>query len=500
MSTLLRCSAISKSFPGVRALSGVDFELREGEVHAVVGENGAGKSTLMHILAGVHQPDSGTIELQGQPVTIPDERHAQRMGIGIVYQERSLFDLLTVAENIFAGTQPVTRLGTIDRSRLHDDARKLLRRIDLDVDPATPLGRLPAARQQMVEIAKALSFNSRLFILDEPTSVLTAAESETLFRVVRQLRDQGVGIIYISHRLEEVFRLADRVTVLKDGRLQGTLQVSNTSPDELVSLMVGRDLSRASAHAEITREGLPALEVIALAGRKTSAASFSVWPGEILGFGGLAGAGRTELARLIFGADPISSGEIRVQGRKVDIHSPRDAMSAGIGYLPEDRKELGLFLEMTIAENIAAARLDSFGGWRLQDRRMEDVALGYLKRLKIAAPSVQTRAGKLSGGNQQKVLLARWLVRDPSVLIVDEPTRGIDVNAKAEIYALLRSLAREGKAIIVISSDLPELLGLADRILVMRRGVIAGELAGRDASEEAVMRLAAMPVEETLSQ
>ena len=396
--------------------------------------------------------------------------------------------------------EPVNRLGLIDRSRLHANARDLLRRIELDVDPAAPLGRLSAAQQQMIEIAKALSFNSRLFILDEPTSVLTAAETETLFRVVRQLRDQGVGIIYISHRLEEIFRLADRVTVLKDGRVQGTLPVAGTSPDELVSLMVGRDLVREAGHEQTLHKGVPALEVTGLAGRKNRPVSFSAWPGEILGFGGLADAGRTELARMIFGADPVSSGEIRVQGKPVRIRSPRDAMAAGIGYLPEDRKELGLFMEMTIAENIAAARLDFFGGWRLRDNRMEEVALAYMKRLNIVAPSVRTRAGKLSGGNQQKVLLARWLVRDPSVLIVDEPTRGIDVNAKAEIYTLLRSLASEGKAIIVISSDLPELLTLANRILVMRRGRITGELSARNATEEAVMRYAAMSIEESVVQ
>ena len=359
---------------------------------------------------------------------------------------------------------------------------------------------MSAAQQQVVEIAKALSFDSRLFILDEPTAALTIAETNTLFRVVRQLKERGVGIVYISHRLEEVFQLADRVTVLKDGRLQGTLAVAETTPEQLVSLMVGRDLVREPGHPPPLAKGVPALEVIGLSGPKTRPVTFSAWSGEILAFAGLAGAGRTELARTIFGAEARQAGEVRIKGKPARIRSPRDAIAAGIGYLPEDRKELGLFLEMSIAQNIAAARLDHFGSWHLDDRRIEEVALDYMKRLSIAAPSVHTRVGSLSGGNQQKVLLARWLVRDPLVLIVDEPTRGVDVHAKAEIYALLRSLARDGKAIIVISSDLPEVLALANRIIVMRQGAIAGELSARDASEEAVMRYAAIGAEEMVAK
>jgi ribose transport system ATP-binding protein len=500
MTPLLRCRGVSKSFPGVTALAGVDFEVNPGEVHALAGENGAGKSTLMHILAGVHQPDAGAIEFQGRPVRILNERHAQQMGIGIVFQERSLFDLLSVGENIFAGNQPVTRGGIVDRAQLYAKAKALLQRIGLDVDPSTRLGALSPAQQQMVEIAKALSFHSRLFILDEPTASLSAAETETLFRVVRQLRHEGVGVIYISHRLGEIFQLADRVTVLKDGRVQGTMPVAAVSPDSLVSLMVGRDLARETHHPAPIRRGVPALEVIGIAGPKIKPLSFRAWPGEILVFAGLAGAGRTELARMIFGADPLLQGELRVQGKSVRIRSPRDAMAAGIGYLPEDRKELGLFPEMSIAQNIAAANLERFGAWQLSDRSMDDLALSYMQRLHIAAPSPRTPAGKLSGGNQQKVLLARWLLRDPAVLIVDEPTRGIDVGARAEIYTSLRALAREGKAIVVLSSDLPEVLTLGDRILVMRQGAIAGELSAAEASEEAVMRLAAIGLQEMVVQ
>jgi ribose transport system ATP-binding protein len=500
MTALLRCRGISKSFPGVQALCDVDLEVREGEVHALVGQNGAGKSTLMHILAGVHQPDSGSIEFQGNAVLIPDERQAQRLGIGIVYQERSLFDLLTVAENIFAGHPPMGRFGRIDRARLLADSRKLLARIGLNIDPAIPLGMLGAAQQQMVEIAKALSFESRLLILDEPTAALAIGETETLFRVIRQLREKGVGIIYISQRLGEIFRIADRVTVLKDGRLQGTRMVADTSADELVRLMVGRDGPTSCAPVKPVRRGPPVLEVIGLAGPKISPATFAIWPGEIVAIAGLAGAGRTELARTIFGADPSTSGEIRVKGRATRIGSPKDAMAAGIGYLPEDRKELGLFLDMTIAENIAAASLESFGGWRLRAPLVEEKARQYMKRLNIGAPGVHTRVRKLSGGNQQKVLLARWLARNPAVLILDEPTRGVDVHAKSEIHTLLRSFAGEGKAVLVISSELPEVLALADRILVMRHGAIAGELSAAEASEEAVMRYAAIDAEETVMQ
>ncbi len=499
MTTLLRCRGITKSFPGVQALAGVDLEVREGEVHALVGENGAGKSTLMHILAGVHQPEAGTIELRGRAVHIPDERHAQRLGIAIVFQERSLFDLLTVAENVFAGHPPLRRFGRIDRAKMLADTSALLRRIDLQVDPATPLGQLPVAQQQMVEIAKALSHESSLFILDEPTAALTAGETETLFHVIRQLREKGVGIIYISHRLAEIFRIADRVTVLKDGRLQGSRDVSATSAEELVSFMVGRELIAGATRTTSGTRGAPVLEVKNLAGPKVKPATFSAWPGEILVFAGLAGAGRTELARLIFGADQAVSGEVHVNQRSVRIRSPKEGMAAGIGYLPEDRKELGLFPEMSIAENIAAARLECFGEWRLRTSRMEDTAAVYMKRLNIVAPGVHTPVGRLSGGNQQKVLLARWLVRNPSVLIVDEPTRGVDVHAKSEIYDLLRSLAADGKSILVISSDLPEVLALADRILVMRQGAIVAELNSESASEESIIRHAAIGAEEMVT-
>lgn len=485
MNTLLRCSGLSKAFSGVQALSDVSFDLDAGEVHALVGENGAGKSTLMHILAGVHQPDCGAIDLAGAgEVRITHEYEAQRLGIAIVYQERSLFDELTVAENLFVNHQPLTGFGLIDRKAMRTSAAKRLAEVELHVDPCTRLGRLSPAEQQMVEIAKALSFRPRILILDEPTAALTVAETETLFGIIRRLKAGGVGIIYISHRLEEIFEIADRVTVLKDGHKQGTWTMHETTPDQLVRTMVGREQLHNHIIRLVPDEPRTALEVPS-AGLRANA-------GEIMGIAGLAGAGRTELALSIFGLTPLPRGSIRAGGHDVDIRSPRDAMAAGIGYLPEDRKLLGLFLDMTVAENIAAAHLDAFGGWRIVARRMLDTAREFSERLRIATPSVEQTVRKLSGGNQQKALLARWLLRDPKVLIVDEPTRGVDVGAKAEIYAILRKLADDGKCVIVISSELPEIRAVSDRILVAREGRIVAELPA-GVSEEEILRHAAIP-------
>jgi ABC-type sugar transport system ATPase subunit len=499
---LLSMRGISKHFGGVHALKRVDLEVRAGEVHALVGENGAGKSTLMHILAGVHQPDEGTISWSGADhVVIPGERAAQQLGIAIVFQERSLFSSLSVAENIFAGRQPASRWGTIDRNSLHRQSVALLQQIGLTCDPRSPLSELSSAQQQMVEIAKALSLNAKLIIFDEPTAALTETETAALFRVIGDLKRRKVAIIYISHRLEEVFEVADRVTVLKDGTRQGTFPVTEITVDDLITHMVGREVSFQRS-GDVPPVSDIVLEVrnmcdFSLEGEvktRLRNISFHARSGEILALAGLSGAGRTELALSIFGARPRESGEIFVEGRKVIIRSPANAIAAGLAYLPEDRKDAGLFLDMTITQNIAAANLESFGSWWLSDKRGESTAEEFRKKLRIASYSVKQPVQDLSGGNQQKVVLAKWLLLGPRVLIVDEPTRGIDVGAKSEVHGLLRELACEGTAVIVISSELPEVLAIADRILVMREGRITAELSGAEATEEQIMRYASITV------
>jgi ABC-type sugar transport system ATPase subunit len=494
---LLQMRGIVKRFPGVVALDGVQIDVHRGEVHALVGENGAGKSTLMHILAGVYQPDAGEIAFDGQSnITIENERAAQQLGVAIVFQERSLFADLPVAENIFAGRQPAVGWGHIRRGQLYADARALLDRVALSIDPRTRVGDLSPAQQQMIEIAKALSLDAQLLILDEPTAALTDAETRALFNCVARCRQQGVGVIYISHRLEEIFQIADRVTVLKDGRWQGTFDIPETSPDDLVLRMVGRELAREHLDRTSAEAGPIRLEARDLSDRTRSTGrallqnvSFAARAGQITALSGLAGAGRTETALAIFG-HRATSGDIIIDETPINPRSPREAIAAGIGYLPEDRKEAGLFLEMSIAANIAAARLDRFGTWWQSDRRRDDVARDYRQSLKIATPDVHRPVVQLSGGNQQKVLLARWLLVNPKVLIADEPTRGVDVGAKAEVHALLRELARQGAAVVVISSDLLEVLAIADRVIVMREGTVTGELSREDATEESIMRLA----------
>jgi ribose transport system ATP-binding protein len=501
---LLAMSGICKQFPGVRALDEMQLDVRGGEVHAVVGENGAGKSTLMHILAGVYQPEAGRIDFAGsEHVAIVDERAAQRLGIAIVYQERSLFDSLTVAENIFAGRQPV-RLGTwIDRGKMENEARRLLDQVELRVSPAAPLSTLSGAEQQLVEIAKALSLNAKLIIFDEPTAALTEAETKTLFGVIRSLRKSGTAVIYISHRLEEIFALADRVTVLKDGRWQGTLPTTDATPQELIRRMVGRDLKAlphaSPTHADSRSSASAVLEVQGLSDKPDARSgtallrdiSFQLRAGEVAVLAGFCGAGRTETALSLFGARRFGSGQILIDGRPVQIRHVWEAIAAGIGYLPEDRKQAGLFLEMSIARNVAAASLTKFGKFSTNDTAIQSVAETYCQRLKIACRSVHQSVKNLSGGSQQKVLLAKWLLVEPRVLIVDEPTRGVDVGAKADVHQLLVELAERGTAVLVISSDLPEVLALGDRVLVMAQGRLTGELSRDDASEERVMHLAA---------
>ncbi len=497
----LRMTNISKRFPGVRALDDVQLMVRSSEVHAVVGENGAGKSTLMHILAGVHQPDTGRIDVSGQKeVKITEERTAQHLGIAIVYQERSLFESLSVAENIFAGRQPVRGGVWIDRHHMLSESRRLLAEVNLAVDPATLLIALSPAEQQLVEIAKALSLNAQLIIFDEPTAALTEFETKTLFAVIRSLRSEGKAVIYISHRLDEVFELADRVTVLKDGRWQATLDIPDTDREDLVRRMVGRDLGYTARRKPTVSGAMqtvePALEVQHLADRQRGIGtmlrdvSFRVAAGEIVVLAGLAGAGRTETAMSIFGARPYSSGRVLVGDRQRRIRCVPDAIRAGIGYMPEDRKLAGLFLDMSIAHNIAVTGLSLFGRFLTNQRKLNRAADSFRKRLNIASSSVQQSVRSLSGGSQQKVLLAKWLLVEPRVLIVDEPTRGVDVGAKVEVHQLLVELAARGTAVVVISSDLTEVLALGERIMVMACGRIVGEMSRAEATEERIVHLA----------
>jgi len=490
---LLRMTGIHKVFPGVHALKGVDFDVYPGEVHALVGENGAGKSTLMHILAGVHPQDKGEICFEGhENVHFADERKAQLAGVGIVYQERSLVPTLNVAENIFAARQPVNRFGLIERRKMFAAAREILGRLNMDIDPSMLVEDIPPALQQMVEIAKVMSMDARLLIFDEPTAALTESEKNTLFEIICALKDH-VGIVYISHRLEEIFEICDRVTVLKDGEKRGTFAVKDVNKNQLISLMVGREkLTDMLRHADTDMSSVaPILEVQNISDKtRVRDVSFIVRPGEVLAFAGLAGAGRTELALAIFGAAEKTAGKVIFNGQPVEIRSPEDAIRLGIGYLPEDRRSSGLFLEMAINQNIASASLKHFGSFFLNDGKMVQVANDFREKLSIATPDVFRPVQNLSGGNQQKVVLSRWLLLDPKVLIVDEPTRGIDVGAKAEVHALLHSLARQGTAVIIISSELPEVLAVADRILVMCDGRLSGEVNGHTATEEEILHLA----------
>ncbi len=505
---LLEARGISKSFPGVRALNGVQLEVRAGEVHALLGENGAGKSTLMHILAGVYPADEGTLRLNGHEVRFADARAAQKAGVAMVFQERSLAGPLSVAENVFFGRQPSHRCGVIDRRELHERTRRILNELGVALEPTALVEHLSPAEQQMVEIAKALSLDARLLVLDEPTSALTETETAALFRTIERLKQRGVGMVYISHRMAEVFQICDRITVLRDGEYQGTFLRQGITEDELIRRMVGRELEGGRQKAEgrgqkseaigqrseVSGSAAPAIEVRGLHdGLRLQDVSFVARAGEITAFAGLAGSGRTELAMSVFGARPMTAGEVRMGGRPVTIRCPLDAIRAGIGYLPEDRKEAGLFLEMTVAANFAAARLDQFGCWWLDDRAMEQQVVAMAARMRLTANTRGRRVQELSGGNQQKVMLARWLLVHPQVLIVDEPTRGIDIGAKREVHQLLRELAHDGTAVVFISSELPEVLHVADRILVMREGGLAGELSPAEATEEKILRLAALP-------
>ncbi|WP_322014339.1 sugar ABC transporter ATP-binding protein [Paraburkholderia sp. J12] len=496
MNPLISVTKLSKRFPGVRALHDVQFELRPGEVHALMGENGAGKSTLMKILAGVYTRDTGEILYDGQPVNFQSPREAQAVGIGIIHQELHLMNHLTVAQNIFIGREPRSRLRFfLDEDRLNAQARDILARMHVKLDPRALVGTLTVARQQMVEIAKALSFDSRVLIMDEPTSALNDAEIAELFRIIGELKSRGVGVIYISHKMDELKRISERVTVLRDGEYVATVETKDASVDEIISMMVGRKLAEVEPTQGTARHGEIALEVKHLnAGPLVRDVSFTLRQGEILGFAGLMGAGRTEVARAVFGADPVESGETWVRGVKVVIRKPSDAVARGIGYLSEDRKQFGLAVGMDVESNIVMSNLGKFLSLRVFLRRaqMRQRATHFIKLLAIRTPSAAQQVRLLSGGNQQKIVIAKWLERDCDVLFFDEPTRGIDVGAKSEIYKLLRTLAAQGKAIVMISSELPEILHMSDRVVVMCEGRITGELTAEQASQERIMQLATL--------
>ena len=485
MDCVLQLSGIAKSFPGVRALADISFEVRAGEVHALLGENGAGKSTLIKIMSGVHHADSGAMTLDGKPVSFNSPEDAQAAGIATIYQELLLFPELSVAENIFMGHAPKGRFGGIDWGTMRARAGELLASLDIhDLDPGALVGALSVGNRQRVEIAKALSHNARILIMDEPTAALTEHDVERLFGIVRLLRERGVGIVYISHRLEEVFLLADRVTVLRDGEFVATKPVSETDHQDLVEMMVGRRIEALFPKAEAPL-GPVVLELESLVREpSTRGVSLKLRAGEILGIAGLVGSGRSELAEIIFGMAKAESGEIRIDGRPVKIASPSDAKHLGIAYVPEDRGRQGLVRPMPIAQNISLANLGHTSrGWFLYRSAESRLAEDSVKRFQIRASGISQIVGKLSGGNQQKVCLSKWLATEPRILIMDEPTRGIDVGAKAEIHRLMSELALKGLAIIMISSELPEIMGMSDRILVMRAGQIVAEVDRADATQ-----------------
>ncbi|MGF1627776.1 MAG: sugar ABC transporter ATP-binding protein [Alphaproteobacteria bacterium] len=485
---ILQLDGIAKSFPGVKALKGVSFDVRPGEVHALLGENGAGKSTLIKIISGVYQPDEGSMSLDGSPVHFASPQEAQGSGIATIYQELLLFPELSVAENIFMGHAPRGALGMIDWSKARAQARELLASLDIhDLDVTRTVGSLSVGNRQRVEIAKALSHNARILIMDEPTAALTEHDVLRLFGIVRLLRDRGVGIIYISHRLEEIFLLADRVTVLRDGEYVATNQVADITTDDLISMMVGRRIEALFPKLEATI-GAPVLEVDNLVRTPmTRGVSLTVRAGEIVGLAGLVGAGRSEFAQVVFGITPAHSGTIKVDGKPVRIRSAGEAKRHGIAYVPEDRGHQGLVRPMKILENASLAVLGRVSRKSFIDRKAErQLAVDAVKKFSIRASGIDQVVNKLSGGNQQKVVLGKWLATQPKLLIMDEPTRGIDVGAKAEIHRLMSELAQQGLAILMISSELPEIMGMSDRILVMRQGRVVAEYPRGSATQEKI--------------
>jgi ABC-type sugar transport system ATPase subunit len=492
---LLEMRGIERSFPGVHAVRQVDFDLRAGEVHALVGENGAGKSTLMRVLAGVHPPDGGQILLDGRAVHITSPAVAGQLGIAMVHQELKLAPHLSVAENIFLGQLPATRAGLVDWEALNRQAVEALAVLGLSMSVTRTVAQLSVAEMQMVEIAKALRRRARILIMDEPSAVLTPFELAKLFEIIRAARGRGVGIIYISHRLEEIFEIGDRTTVLKDGAKVSTVNVAEVDKWQIVKMMVGRELGK-NYPKRSHPIGEAVLEVKQLSRRgRLDNVSFSLRRGEVLGIAGLVGAGRSDLAEVIFGAQAADAGEVRIEGSPVRIRSPKDAMACRVGFLTEDRRKTGLFGWLTVRENISIANLARITRGVLLDLKRELQVVGDLiKRLRIVTPTVDQKVENLSGGNQQRVLLAKWINTDSKIFLIDEPTRGIDVGSKEEFYFLMNDLTSKGAAILMISSELPEILGMSDRILVMNKGRITAEFAGADATEEKIMEFAALEV------
>ncbi|MDN8600498.1 sugar ABC transporter ATP-binding protein [Citrobacter sp. S2-9] len=494
--TFLQMSHITKRFPGVLALSNVDFSLRRGEVHALLGENGAGKSTLMKILSGVYQPDEGNIVFEDQPVSFSSPLSAQQAGITIIHQEFNLFPELTVEENIFIGREFCkNNRWRLDEKQQRLAATEILQKLNLNISPDTLVADLTVAQQQMVEIAKAISVNAKILIMDEPTAALTETEIESLFQVTRLLKSQGTGIVYISHRLEELALIADRATVMRDGQYIDTVDYDAVKISDLITMMVGRDLGNIYPRREALAHQTPVLEVSGLTRKGVlNNIDFTLYRGEILGFAGLMGAGRTELARAIFGADPIDAGTIKLNGNVTVIKDIPDAIKQGISYLTEDRKKEGLALGLSVERNIMLGNYpeysDRYGN--VDSKRCQTTSQEQVSALRIKTPHLEQAALNLSGGNQQKIIIARWVCKDTDILIFDEPTRGIDVGAKLEIYELMNRLVAKGKSIIMISSELPEVLGMCDRILVMRNGRITGELTSDDATQEKIMQYATL--------
>ncbi len=492
---ILEMKNIDKRFSGVHALKSVNLELKEGEVHALMGENGAGKSTLMKVLCGIHKKDGGEVVLFGEKVDFHNIKDSQNAGISIIHQELNMMNHLTVAQNIYIGREPMKGKIVIDDKQMEEDAKALFDRIGVKIDPSAILGSLTVGKQQMVEIAKAISRNSKILILDEPTAALTQVEVEELFKIMNDLRDKGIGMIYISHRMDEINRISDRITVMRDGEYVGTLITKETTKDEIVKMMVGRVIyGDKKEQSMVADDAEVVLEVKNLnRGKEIKDVSFRLRRGEILGFSGLMGAGRTEVARAIYGADKLDSGEIFIGGKKVNIKTPEEAVKHGICYLSEDRKRYGLLLDKSVAENSVLSNLDDYVkfGW-INDAEIDACAERENAKLKTKTPSMKQILRNLSGGNQQKVIIARWLLKNSDIFIFDEPTRGIDIGAKSEMYALMEELVSQGKSVIMISSELSEIQRLSDRVVVMCEGRITGELDIKDATQERIMAYATM--------
>lgn len=492
---ILEMKDIDKRFSGVHALKGVNLELKAGEVHALMGENGAGKSTLMKVLCGIHKRDGGSIRLFGEEAEFNTIKDSQDAGISIVHQELNMMNHLTVAQNIYIGREPMINGICINDRKMEADAKALFDKIGVDIDPSAVLGTLTVGKQQMVEIAKAVSRDCRILILDEPTAALTQVEVDELFKIMNDLKEKGIGMIYISHRMDEINRISDRITVMRDGEYVGTLITKDTTKDEIVKMMVGRVIYGDKKEQSNVAEDAPViLEVRNLnKGKEIKNVSFKLKKGEILGFSGLMGAGRTEVARAIYGADSIDGGEIFINGEQVKIKTPEDAVKKGICYLSEDRKRYGLMLDKSVAENSALASLEDYIriGW-INDKAIEEDTARENQKLKTKTPSMKQLLKNLSGGNQQKVIIARWLLKNSDIFIFDEPTRGIDIGAKSEMYTLMEELVSQGKSVIMISSELSEIQRLSDRVIVMCEGRITGEIDIKDATQEKIMAYATM--------